>query len=142
MNMKYMFGGAKSFNGDLSAWNISSVTEMDWMFDGATSFNQNLCAWKDMFPYASRVDDIFTDSGCTYPYDPEEDWKGTFCASDCEGPIMSEINAAADGDTPAITPRTSGAIYYCGSIFTAAISNHMLLPVVYVFMARDDIVDR
>ena len=83
MNMKYMFGGAKSFNGDLSAWNISSVTEMDWMFDGATSFNQNLCAWGDKFPYGFGYHDIFLSSGCTFQDDPQENQKGPFCASDC-----------------------------------------------------------
>ena len=40
-----MFDGATSFNGDLSQWNVSSVTEMDSMFYGTTSFNGDLSQW-------------------------------------------------------------------------------------------------
>ena len=42
-----MFGGATSFNGDLSQWNVGSVTNMSSMFNGATSFNQDLNPWAD-----------------------------------------------------------------------------------------------
>ena len=38
-----MFYGAQSFNQDLSAWDVSAVTDMSWMFQGATSFDQILC---------------------------------------------------------------------------------------------------
>ena len=43
--MRYMFEGAASFNGDLSAWNVSSVTDMRGMFYDAGSFNGDLSAW-------------------------------------------------------------------------------------------------
>ena len=84
--MEYMFKGATSFNGDLSAWDISSLRDMDVMFYGATSFNQDLCTWGDEFPYDVWFpSSIFLDSGCTYQDDPQEDQKGPFCASDCNG---------------------------------------------------------
>ena len=42
-----MFWGAESFNGDLSKWDVSRVTNMDQMFQYAKSFKQELCeaAW-------------------------------------------------------------------------------------------------
>ena len=39
------FSGADAFNGDLSNWNTSAVTDMSYMFDGATSFNGDMSSW-------------------------------------------------------------------------------------------------
>ena len=44
-DMRGMFYNAASFNGDLSAWDVSSVTDMRGMFMGAASFNADLSAW-------------------------------------------------------------------------------------------------
>ena len=43
--MSSMFEGATSFNGNLSGWDVSAVTDMSSMFEGATSFNGNLSGW-------------------------------------------------------------------------------------------------
>ena len=40
-----MFCGARSFNQDLSAWNVGNVTNMGFMFYSAKSFNQDLSGW-------------------------------------------------------------------------------------------------
>jgi surface protein len=43
--MHSMFEGATEFNGDLSSWNVSSVTDMDNMFNDVTAFHDNLSSW-------------------------------------------------------------------------------------------------
>ena len=42
----FMFGGARTFDGDLSRWDVSSVTDMSNMFSYAASFNRPLTSWK------------------------------------------------------------------------------------------------
>ena len=44
-DMRSMFEGAASFNGDLSTWDVANVTTMSSMFAYATSFNGDLSAW-------------------------------------------------------------------------------------------------
>ena len=43
--MSYAFENQSSFNGDISLWDVSSVTNMRYMFQNAVSFNQNLSGW-------------------------------------------------------------------------------------------------
>jgi surface protein len=43
--MNEMFTEAESFNGDLSKWNVSKVTDMSSMFTEAKSFNGDLSEW-------------------------------------------------------------------------------------------------
>ena len=43
--MNYMFSYAQNFNQDLSAWDVSNVTNMSGMFENAQNFNQDLSAW-------------------------------------------------------------------------------------------------
>ena len=44
-NTYYMFRGASSFNSDISTWNTTNVTTMSSMFEAAESFNQDISAW-------------------------------------------------------------------------------------------------
>ena len=44
-NMDLMFLYASSFNGDISDWNVSTVTTMYGSFNGTTNFDQNLSSW-------------------------------------------------------------------------------------------------
>ena len=56
-----MFADAKSFNQDLSKWDVSAVSDMALMFSGASAFKRKLCgiAW-----VKSKADtrDMFMDS--------------------------------------------------------------------------------
>ena len=54
-NMESMFNKATSFNSDISTWDVSRVTNMAWMFWGATSFNNDISPW-DASSVASMQD--------------------------------------------------------------------------------------
>lgn len=41
-----MFCNAYKFNGDISSWNVSSITTMFGMFSNAIAFNRDLSTWK------------------------------------------------------------------------------------------------
>jgi surface protein len=44
--MSAMFAWARSFNQDLSNWDVRNVTEMDYMFEDASNFtDQDLSGW-------------------------------------------------------------------------------------------------
>ena len=59
-DMSYMFYHASSFNGDLSKWDVSRVTNMVGMFYSASKFSQTLCgAWA---PSAATKDQMFDGS--------------------------------------------------------------------------------
>jgi surface protein len=44
-NMQRMLGGARLFNKPMSSWNVSNVTNMAGMFSGAELFNQDIGGW-------------------------------------------------------------------------------------------------
>ena len=44
-NMEYMFFQCNSFNQDISEWDVSNVTNMSGMFCSCEKFNQNISSW-------------------------------------------------------------------------------------------------
>ena len=53
-NMYGMFYSCKKFNQDISNWDVSNVSDMAFMFNGCESFNQDISAWD-----VSNVIDMF-----------------------------------------------------------------------------------
>ena len=43
--MTSLFEDATNFNGDLSCWNVSKVTDMSNMFNTASAFNKDIRKW-------------------------------------------------------------------------------------------------
>ncbi len=62
-NMVSMFHGATEFNGDISEWDVSSVTKMRFMFYKATKFNQDLSKWASKILSSVSRTNMFTRSG-------------------------------------------------------------------------------
>ena len=44
-NMRSMFLNCKAFNQDISGWDVSNVTDMRYMFFGCEEFNQDISTW-------------------------------------------------------------------------------------------------
>ncbi len=62
-DMSHMFAGAAAFNGDISTWNVARVTDMSTMFYSAKSFKRSLCgaAWFNL--KADKTDMFYDSSG-------------------------------------------------------------------------------
>ena len=75
INVGDMLQYASLFNGDLSKWDVSSVTIMDYMFQGATSFNQNICEPVWVHSKATKIS-MFTGSS------------GSISRKRCASPMM------------------------------------------------------
>lgn len=83
-NMNAMFRDAEAFPGSLSGWDVSRVTDMSMMFDGASAFAENLCSWGGKLNTQTNVlvTDAFVDTNCQNTADPDLSTSpaGPFCA--------------------------------------------------------------
>ena len=62
-DMTRMFSWATTFNSDISKWAVSSVASMDYMFVNAALFNQKLCGADWVNSKASKKDMFAGSSG-------------------------------------------------------------------------------
>ena len=84
--MNYMFQFASKFNGDLSKWDVSRVTNMLGMFAYASKFNGDIANWdvskvrnmKDMFSKASSFKQTLCGAWHTSTADKTGMFKGTY----------------------------------------------------------------
>jgi surface protein len=58
--MRGMFHYAKAFNGDVSRWDVSNVTDMGDMFNNAPAFTCDLSGWNA--PRVTNVSNMFADT--------------------------------------------------------------------------------
>ena len=58
-----MFWGAPTFNGDLSKWDVSAVTDMFSMFLGARAYNSDISNWN--LKSVSSAGSMFSGAGRT-----------------------------------------------------------------------------
>mgnify|MGYP002635570958 CR=1 FL=1 len=64
-NMSFMFNNATSFNGNISTWDTSNVTTMRSMFNGASAFNQSLTHIGNSWNLKNVIDMTAMFSGAT-----------------------------------------------------------------------------
>ena len=60
ISLRYMFNKAYSFNGVISDWNVSKVTDMTYMFSDASNFNGDLSDWD--VSKVTYMTNMFTDA--------------------------------------------------------------------------------
>ena len=116
-DMSSMFFGAASFNGDISTWNVSSVTDMSSMFFGAAAFNQPLNDWD--VSSVTDMNNMF--SGAISFNQPLNTWD-TSSVTDMDR--MFSGAAAFNGDIS--TWNISSAIYMDGMFSGATSFNQSL----------------
>ena len=56
-SIQFLFNYNSTFNGDITGWNVSSVTDMGSMFYNAKSFNQPIGNW--VFPKVENMNNMF-----------------------------------------------------------------------------------
>lgn len=85
-NMSFMFSGAKKFNHPLNNWDVSNVTKMKAMFSDAKSFNQSLAKWN-----ISNVKDMsymFDNCPIDYRNLPNQDYNIVFVEAAKDDPEL------------------------------------------------------
>ena len=105
-DMNHMFHNAATFNGDISPWNVSQVNDMNSMFSGAASFNDDISSWSVL-----QVTDMGNMFNKASAFDrPLNDWdvssvtdmSGMFSAAESFNSDLSSWNVSAVTDMSAM----------------------------------------
>lgn len=93
--------GATSFNQNIGNWDVSRCDDFEGFLNGAASFRQNLCSWIGKIQEGSRVELMFTGSGCEALESPDLglEYPTPLCF-ECIAPT----NAPTSSPAPTITP--------------------------------------
>ena len=124
VQMESMFYGASSFNGDVSAWDMSNVTYMISMFNGAASFNGDISGWN--VSNVSLMIGIF--AGATNFNSELNSWNVSNVTS-MEGMFYQATNFNRDlnlwnvGQVTSMYGMFSNATHFNGNITTWNVSN-------------------
>ena len=70
-DMSFMFNNAESFNQDISRWDVSKVTNMSSMFEKCTSFDQDLSGWDVSKVERYYHSNMFRNCSCQEEYHPK-----------------------------------------------------------------------
>ena len=103
--MDHMFYKASAFNGDIGAWAVDSVKDMDTTFYEAKAFNQDLSGWavqsvRSMWGMFARAPAFDQDLG--WCVDNDVSLKNVFENTQCESTSCGVLHLAAlsCGGTP------------------------------------------
>ena len=112
--MSAMFRGAESFNGDISEWDVSGVTDMSAMFLGAFYFNSDISEW-----------DVSGVTGMSGMFGSATSFNGDISPWDVSGvTYMSAMFAGASSFNGDISPwDVSGVTDMSGMFFDATSFN-------------------
>ena len=69
-DMSRMFESAEVFNRDISSWNTSSLTETNGMFIDTYAFNQDISSWDTSRFCLKRGSEVFCRPEGASPYQP------------------------------------------------------------------------
>jgi surface protein len=141
--MEKMFEDAYAFNGDISKWDVSEVTNMNKMFSGASAFNSDISEWdvskctdarslSSMFRYASSFDQNLSSWNVPcepYPrYHLYRSFMGTkmteSMAPSVPCPTLTSASASGLGASSSAFPRVARAspVAVCAAAFIAAVA--------------------
>jgi surface protein len=94
-----MFSGAVNFNQDISAWNVSSVTNMSGMFSNAKSFNQDIGTWQvsnvKEFMFTFGYATSFNQNIAGWNVLPDSNTKGMFVGASMILPKLKTMDVAS-----------------------------------------------
>ena len=126
--MNEMFFGATSFNGAISSWDVSAVTDMSSMFSGATSFDQDISNWdvssveymNEMFSGATSFNQNISDWDVSSVESMDEMFKGvSLSIANYEALLVGWNNQLLQ---PNVT-FDGGSSYYCSAAAESARAN-------------------